>query len=158
MAINSYDIVSTLQALGMMKYWKGKHIILKKQVSNNVLHSIFSLDFSMFHIHLCKWIASSCGRMDGRYHMIESTVSFCKTEPPAWLRSWSASIELASSCCRFESRSLILTERHRSVFGNPQLTGYLLFDDPAWRVGWSKVRLFNELRPFVRVYDGKMHV
>ncbi|KAG8226857.1 hypothetical protein J437_LFUL004098 [Ladona fulva] len=32
MAINSYDIVSTLQALGMMKYWKGKHIILKKQV------------------------------------------------------------------------------------------------------------------------------
>lgn len=35
MAINSYDIVSTLQALGMMKYWKGKHIILKKQVSHN---------------------------------------------------------------------------------------------------------------------------
>jgi len=33
MAINSYDIVSTLQALGMMKYWKGKHIILKKQAS-----------------------------------------------------------------------------------------------------------------------------
>lgn len=36
MAINSYDIVSTLQALGMMKYWKGKHIILKKQVRINV--------------------------------------------------------------------------------------------------------------------------
>lgn len=35
MAIYSYDIVSTLQALGMMKYWKGKHIILKKQVSAN---------------------------------------------------------------------------------------------------------------------------
>nr|KAF7390475.1 hypothetical protein H0235_017637 [Vespula pensylvanica] len=33
MAIDSYDIVSTLQALGMMKYWKGKHIILKKQRS-----------------------------------------------------------------------------------------------------------------------------
>ncbi|XP_065225223.1 histone acetyltransferase KAT7 [Planococcus citri] len=31
LAINSYDIVSTLQVLGMMKYWKGKHIILKKQ-------------------------------------------------------------------------------------------------------------------------------
>ncbi|XP_039498323.1 histone acetyltransferase KAT7 isoform X1 [Drosophila santomea] len=30
-AIYSYDIVSTLQALGMMKYWKGKHIVLKKQ-------------------------------------------------------------------------------------------------------------------------------
>jgi histone acetyltransferase MYST2 len=35
LAINSYDIVSTLQALGMMKYWKGKHIILKKQVLND---------------------------------------------------------------------------------------------------------------------------
>lgn len=31
MAIYSYDIVSTLQALGMIKYWKGKHIVLKKQ-------------------------------------------------------------------------------------------------------------------------------
>lgn len=30
-AINSYDIVSTLQALGMMKYWKGKHIVLKRR-------------------------------------------------------------------------------------------------------------------------------
>lgn len=36
LAINSYDIVSTLQALGMMKYWKGKHIILKKQVTHFV--------------------------------------------------------------------------------------------------------------------------
>ncbi|XP_076628545.1 lysine acetyltransferase chameau isoform X2 [Colletes latitarsis] len=35
MAIDSYDIVSTLQALGMMKYWKGKHIILKKQEIKN---------------------------------------------------------------------------------------------------------------------------
>lgn len=40
LAINSYDIVSTLQVLGMMKYWKGKHIILKKQVSytNSIIH------------------------------------------------------------------------------------------------------------------------
>lgn len=30
-AINANDIVSTLQALGMLKYWKGKHLILKKQ-------------------------------------------------------------------------------------------------------------------------------
>lgn len=30
-AINSYDIVSTLQALGMMKYWKGKHIVVKRR-------------------------------------------------------------------------------------------------------------------------------
>ena len=33
MAVNAYDIVSTFQAMGMMKYWKGKHIILKRQVS-----------------------------------------------------------------------------------------------------------------------------
>lgn len=32
-AINAYDIVSTLQALGMLKYWKGKHLVLLKQVS-----------------------------------------------------------------------------------------------------------------------------
>lgn len=30
-AITAYDIVSTLQALGLLKYWKGKHIVLKKQ-------------------------------------------------------------------------------------------------------------------------------
>ena len=29
--INSYDIVSTLQYLGMIKYWKGQHVILKKE-------------------------------------------------------------------------------------------------------------------------------
>ena len=32
-AINANDIVSTLQAHGMLKYWKGKHLVLKKQVS-----------------------------------------------------------------------------------------------------------------------------
>ncbi|XP_036359306.1 histone acetyltransferase KAT7-like [Octopus sinensis] len=30
-AINANDIVSTLQALGMLKYWKGKHLVLKRQ-------------------------------------------------------------------------------------------------------------------------------
>lgn len=30
-AITAYDIVSTLQALGLLKYWKGKHIVLKKR-------------------------------------------------------------------------------------------------------------------------------
>lgn len=30
-AINANDIVSTLQALGMLKYWKGKHLILRRQ-------------------------------------------------------------------------------------------------------------------------------
>lgn len=32
LAIASSDIVSTLQERGLMKYWKGKHIVLKKQV------------------------------------------------------------------------------------------------------------------------------
>ena len=29
MAVSTYDIVSTFQWMGMMKYWKGKHILLK---------------------------------------------------------------------------------------------------------------------------------
>lgn len=34
-AINAYDIVSTLQSLGMLKYWKGKHLVLtKKEILN----------------------------------------------------------------------------------------------------------------------------
>jgi len=35
-AINANDIVSTLQALGMLKYWKGKHLVLKKQVQTTI--------------------------------------------------------------------------------------------------------------------------
>eukprot|EP00095_Tigriopus_kingsejongensis_P006180 maker-scaffold191_size271209-snap-gene-1.32 protein:Tk06180 transcript:maker-scaffold191_size271209-snap-gene-1.32-mRNA-1 annotation:"histone acetyltransferase kat7" len=31
MGINSCDIISTLQYLGMIKYWKGQHVILKKE-------------------------------------------------------------------------------------------------------------------------------
>jgi len=31
LGIQSYDIISTLQFLGMIKYWRGKHIILKKE-------------------------------------------------------------------------------------------------------------------------------
>ncbi|VVC88129.1 unnamed protein product, partial [Leptidea sinapis] len=34
LAIASSDIVSTLQERGLMKYWKGKHIVLKKQCMN----------------------------------------------------------------------------------------------------------------------------
>ncbi|XP_074605224.1 histone acetyltransferase KAT7-like [Brevipalpus obovatus] len=30
-AMNAYDIVSTLQALGMLKYWKGKHLVLTRK-------------------------------------------------------------------------------------------------------------------------------
>ncbi|EEC18579.1 myst histone acetyltransferase, putative, partial [Ixodes scapularis] len=32
-AISAYDIVSTLQSLGMLKYWKGKHLVLRNQES-----------------------------------------------------------------------------------------------------------------------------
>ena len=32
MSIHPNDVVSTLQYLGMLKYWKGKHLILIKQV------------------------------------------------------------------------------------------------------------------------------
>ena len=31
MGINSCDIVSTMQYLEMIKYWKGQHIVLKKE-------------------------------------------------------------------------------------------------------------------------------
>lgn len=42
-AINANDIVSTLQALGMLKYWKGKHLILKKQVIVIIPKFLFNL-------------------------------------------------------------------------------------------------------------------
>ena len=29
--IQAYDIISTLQYLGMIKYWRGKHVILRKE-------------------------------------------------------------------------------------------------------------------------------
>lgn len=29
--VNAHDIISTLQAMGMLKYWKGKHLILTRQ-------------------------------------------------------------------------------------------------------------------------------
>ncbi|KAG9508950.1 Histone acetyltransferase KAT7 [Fragariocoptes setiger] len=29
--VNAYDIISTLQAMGMLKYWKGKHLVLTRQ-------------------------------------------------------------------------------------------------------------------------------
>ena len=49
MAIDSSDIVSTLQALGMMKYWKGKHIILKKQVRYYVIKAMWTSKSTQFH-------------------------------------------------------------------------------------------------------------
>lgn len=36
-AVNPVDIVSTLQSLQMLKYWKGKHLVLKRQVRNKVI-------------------------------------------------------------------------------------------------------------------------
>lgn len=34
--ILSNDIISTLQYIGLVKYWKGKHVILKDRVSRNI--------------------------------------------------------------------------------------------------------------------------
>ena len=31
LGVTSADLISTLQFLGMLKYWKGKHLVLKKQ-------------------------------------------------------------------------------------------------------------------------------
>lgn len=47
-AVNPVDIVSTLQALQMLKYWKGKHLVLKRQVNSrsaagSVLHVSWGL-------------------------------------------------------------------------------------------------------------------
>ena len=38
--INSADLISTLQYLGILKYWKGSHIILKREVCHVVV-SVF---------------------------------------------------------------------------------------------------------------------
>lgn len=56
MAIDSYDIVSTLQALGMMKYWKGKHIILKKQVRGGRPYYCNLLHIYILHADSCRVI------------------------------------------------------------------------------------------------------
>lgn len=39
-AVNPVDIVSTLQSLQMLKYWKGKHLILKRQVGSYAIKNI----------------------------------------------------------------------------------------------------------------------
>jgi len=31
LGVSTADLISTLQYLGMLKYWKGKHLVLKKQ-------------------------------------------------------------------------------------------------------------------------------
>lgn len=42
-AVNPVDIVSTLQSLQMLKYWKGKHLVLKRQVRRLYNSSNFPL-------------------------------------------------------------------------------------------------------------------
>ena len=32
------DLVSTMQYYGLLKYWKGKHIVLRRKVSSTHLH------------------------------------------------------------------------------------------------------------------------
>lgn len=38
-AVSAYDIVSTLQSLGMLKYWKGKHLVLRNYVNTEAPES-----------------------------------------------------------------------------------------------------------------------
>jgi histone acetyltransferase MYST2 len=38
--INPDDLVSSLQYYGLLKYWKGKHIIVKKKVCYDLDHMI----------------------------------------------------------------------------------------------------------------------
>lgn len=57
-AVNPVDIVSTLQSLQMLKYWKGKHLVLKRQVgclcNSSSLFSPFYVIVSRDHFHKCK--------------------------------------------------------------------------------------------------------
>ena len=96
MAVNAYDIVSTFQAMGMMKYWKGKHIILKRQVglqscayeAFDFLHSYLInrklvLDFHGIEYFVCRdfiyqhtWLASSimgtCLKQGSHSHTVKN--------------------------------------------------------------------------------------
>lgn len=61
-AINANDIVSTLQALGMLKYWKGKHLVLKRQdLIDEFLEkkSKRPPDFKTIDSNCLKWTAPS---------------------------------------------------------------------------------------------------
>lgn len=60
-AVNPVDIVSTLQSLQMLKYWKGKHLVLKRQVTVPVQFFFSSLSsfyaiVSLDHFIECKWL------------------------------------------------------------------------------------------------------
>lgn len=47
-AVNPVDIVSTLQSLQMLKYWKGKHLILKRQVIVIVMSVVVLATYCLF--------------------------------------------------------------------------------------------------------------
>ena len=68
-AINPNDIVSTFQALGMLKYWKGRHLVLKRQVrcqlgymrsicfrlvcEKTPVDQYFQIRLFSFHVRIC---------------------------------------------------------------------------------------------------------
>lgn len=35
-SVHANDLISTLQSIGMLKYWKGKHVILRNDVSSDL--------------------------------------------------------------------------------------------------------------------------
>lgn len=58
-AVNPVDIVSTLQSLQMLKYWKGKHLILKRQVGNYTAKFLKSKQMLCRFVHLRENFISS---------------------------------------------------------------------------------------------------
>lgn len=56
-AVNPVDIVSTLQSLQMLKYWKGKHLVLKRQVSvplhEGVCHDNIYIGLTLYTLIPC---------------------------------------------------------------------------------------------------------
>ena len=49
-SVHANDVISTLQSLGMLKYWKGKHVILRNSVS---FHCITYFVFMSYSEYTC---------------------------------------------------------------------------------------------------------
>ena len=75
--MNPVDIVSTLQALQMLKYWKGKHLVLKRQVK--FLLSSYTL------LYICLRPSKvEPSQLKGNVPFLKSLNS-CSFSPVSWL-------------------------------------------------------------------------
>jgi len=54
-SVHANDLISTLQSLGMLKYWKGKHVILRNAVSVvsscYIMQLLIDIGFSSLNNH-----------------------------------------------------------------------------------------------------------